>query len=523
MRGYKPKGKRAARVLVKFIIEVPALTRADQSKAADTSYAPIIKAGTQVQSTNGVIFETVEDLDMSSTNDENPGEVLASQFDANGNPTYYAIRRGVEAVSAKTVPERIQIGNHTPWLRLQLGSEDIQEIVSVLDSEGNEWYEVDYLAQNVVFDQTSNTDSDSETVPYVLKFRTAPRRFVVDYVASTNRTYLQFGKGQGVSEDDELIPNISDMVMPKQGRRTFTNFVLDPQNFLKTRSMGLSPYNTSLTIVYRTGGGIETNVDANTIKTVANPVLDFRSTSLNQPTVDAVRASLECSNPAASDGGGAAETISEIKANADAYFAAQARCVTPEDYIAHVLSMPPRFGKPEKVFVKHSSQDRSSLDIHILTRAVDGTLSHPTVNLRENIKKYLSKLRMLTDGVNILSANIINLGIDFGVVISPRYNRSEVLTQCLRDLKEYFDIDKWQVGQPIVMSEVKARIQSIPGVVSVYGLTVESKYRTSGGLSYANDLPFNVNGNTENGIVYCPQNAIFEIRYPDNDIRGESR
>jgi hypothetical protein len=239
---------------------------------------------------------------------------------------------------------------------------------------------------------------------------------------------------------------------------------------------------------------------------------------LTPSIVDAVR-KVEVFNLQDATGGGDEESLSEIKANAASYFAAQDRAVTKEDFVAHILSMPPRFGRPEKVYVKHSDISPNGIDIHIITVDSEGKFSHPTQSLQQNVKTYLKKLRMLTQGITILSSNIINLTMTFGVVVSPKFNRSEVLTNCIVELKSYFSNDNMQIGMPIVLSDARSRLQQVPGVISVYKLDVA--LRRAG--DYQNDSSFDVRANTKNDIIYCPQNSIFEVRYPDNDIVGESK
>jgi hypothetical protein len=518
--GYRPKGKRTARVPLKVIVELPATTDSTGNRVPDYTYAPVIKAGSQFIGPNSTIFESLEDLDFSLT----PANVVVASRDNAGVIAYFAIRREVQCVAGTTVKDTINVTSYTPYLRVNLSNKGVQEVLSVTDSNGYTWYEVDFLSQNMVFDQVSNTNNDSTIVPYIMKLRSAPRRFTVDYSPSKDATTLQFGPGQGLKNDDELIPSIANISLPIAGRQTVSNFSLDPQNFLKTRSLGLSPYNTTLYVRYRIGGGEETNVPKGTINKPGSLNIQFKSNSLVQTKMDAVTNSVECINIIASEGGGAAETMDEIKTNAGSYFASQRRCVTREDYLTHVFSMPEKFGRPEKAFIKQNEFDPFAVDIHVLSLDANANLIHPSVILKQNIQTWLSKLRMMTEGVNILNGSIINIGVNFGVVISPRKNRSEVMTNCFTALKNYFDISKMQIGQPIVISDIEATLQSLDGVVSVYKLNLTSFYGISGGYTYPTDISsFDVSAATKHGILYCPDGCIFEVRHPENDIVGESK
>ena len=523
LRGYKPAGKRAASGRQAFYLEVPATVENGRT-VPNTLYMPVIRKGAKCEGPGGVVFETVEDLPMSASTTESPLLVTGSRFDdATGLPTHYAIRRMVDITAGETVEDSVTITEFQRFRTVELSNPDVIEIISVVDSDGNNWYEVDYLAQETVFTAVSNGSSDSEDVPYILKLQAVPRRFVVDRDPLTNKSTLIFGSGDGVNFDDELLPNLADLAIPLRGRTRFSSYVVDPQNFIKTRSLGLSPYNTTLTITYRVGGGAETNVSAGSIKTVKEAVLDFSTTNLNAATKGAVETSVECVNPDKTEGGGAAESISEIKANAAAFFAAQDRVVTKEDYIARIMTLPSKFGKPEKVFVKRDVANPLALDVHILTLNSSGNLTQATSTLAQNIRTYIDKYRMLTDAVNILQTNIINLKVEFGVVISPKFNRTEVLTKCLKVVKDYTQTSKMQIGQPIVVTDLLAELQSIYGVISVYKLDFKNLYGTQSDGSEYSDYRFDVPSSLLNNILYCPEDAIFEVKFPEKDIVGESK
>ncbi len=522
MRGYKPKGKRAARVGVQFVVAVPASSSAGKL-VPDMSLVQKMLAGSQALGPNGTVFETIQDVDFSQFS---PGDVQPSQFDNNGQVTFFAVRAATECLGARTVQEVITApATFTPFLKMPLGQPDIVEVVDVVDQQGNRWFEVDWLAQSVVYDQIVNTGSDQSTVPYVLRWRSAPRRFVVERRLSDNTTFLQFGNGEGKQFNDQLIPSVANLALPVPGRRTFTNFAIDPQNFLKTSTLGLSPNGTQLLVRYRVGGGTETNIDAFAINKPGTITWEAIPAGVDQAKALAIRASLECINLNPSDGGGPAETIDEIKTNAGSYFAAQQRAVTKDDYLAHVFTMPERFGRIEKAYIKPSDFNAHAVDLHILTKDASKLLARPTVTLQQNIKTYFAKLRMVTEGINILPAFVIDIGATFGVVISPQFNRAEVLTNCLATLKDYLKIDNLQIGEPLVLSDMKAQLQNVIGVISVYKLDISSFFglNPATGLRYREDVSFDVSANTKHGIVYAPPDSVFEVHYPDRDIVGETK
>ena len=395
-------------------------------------------------------------------------------------------------------------------------------MISVFDSQENEWFEVDYLAQDWVFVPETNTNSDSDTVPYVLRLQSAPYRFITDRDIVTGVTTLVFGSGDGLSFDDELVPNVASFALPLAGRRSISTFSIDPQNFLRTRSLGLSPHNTTLTVTYRIGGGAESNVPARSIRQPSHAILSFPSNGLDPVRKGAVEGSIGCLNQLSMTGGGPAETVREMKANSAAFFAAQNRAVTREDIVARVLSLPAKFGRPEKVFVKPSSVGRYAYDIHLLSLDVNGNLSRASTTLKSNVATLLKKFKMLTDGINILDGQVLDIRVHFGVTVVPGRNRSEVLLACSERLALYFNVDRMQIGQPIIVSDVISVLNSTPGLASVYEISFSNVFGIDSGLSYSDDR-FNVSSNLRDGLLVCPSEAIFEVKFPNRDLVGSAK
>lgn len=519
-RGYRPQGKRPAVGQLSWAIVVPATVDAFGSVRPDDSYTPVIMKGSQGVAKNGAPFETLDDIPFTASLGRS---VTGSSFDpTTGIPTSFAIQRTVDVVAGKTVEESVSVSDFVPFRRMDLAQADVIEVISVIDSQENEWFEVDYLAQDWIFIPETNTNSDSDTVPYVLKLQTAPFRFIVDRDITTGVSTLVFGSGDGVNFDDELVPNVASYALPLAGRRTFNNFAVDPQNFLKTRSLGLSPHNTTLAITYRVGGGSETNVPARSIRQVSKAILSFPSNNLDTLLKGRVEGSVGCLNFGSMTGGGPPETIREIKSNSAAFFAAQSRVVTREDIVARSLSIPSKFGKPEKVFVKPSGVGRFAYDIHVLSLDVDGVLSKATVTLKSNLATYLRKFKMLTDGINILDADILDIRVHFGVTVTPGRNRSEVLLSCTDRLTEYFSQDRIQIGQPIIVSDVVSVLNGTAGVTAVYEVSFRNVFGFSDGLSYSDDR-FNLTNNLQDGMLICPPEAIFQVKYPAKDIVGSAK
>lgn len=519
MRGYRVRGKVPARGTLPVMLEVPAVTSAGGEVVPDPLYLPVLSKGSRAQARNGSLFETLDDIDFS---DEDGRSVTGSLFGANGLPTHFAVRKSVDIIAGESKSESFQISSFKAFRSIELSDQDVSEIISVTDSDGNEWVEVDYLAQDWVFDGTVNTDDDSDDVPYVLKVVAAPRRFITAWNPLTKKTTLTFGSGDGVDFDDELIPNVADYAIPLYGRRTSPGYSIDPRNFLKTRTLGLSPYNTTLTVTYRVGGGPDGNVDPGAIDTMSQASLTFISTTLNTLKKGDVEASVQCFNTDRTDGGMPEESVREIKQNSAAFFAAQDRCVTRADVIARVLSLPAKFGRPSKVYVKTDDYSTSAIDVYVLAEDSESHLTAPSRTLKGNIATYLNQYRMLTDGFNIFDGVVINMRCNFGVVVAPSFNKSETLSRCIEELSSYFANADAQIGRPLVRSDVIATLQEVDGVISVYELGFSNVFGTTDGLQYSSTR-FDFREATRNGIVYCPNDSVFELKYPRRDIIGVAR
>jgi hypothetical protein len=297
---------------------------------------------------------------------------------------------------------------------------------------------------------------------------------------------------------------------------------LDPQNYLKTRTLGLAPVNTTLTIKYRFGGGKKSNCGAGQLTTVVDKTFEVSDTSVDAQTAADVANSFSVENPKPIVGGRDEFTTDEIKALISANFAAQNRCVTNEDFIVRAMSMPTRFGSVFRVNAQVNPLNRNAVELVVLAKDANGYIISAPSTLKENLKNYLSRYRMLTQGIEILDGKVINLGLNFSIMSDPDFNKTEVLSNCIDVLKEYFDSEKWQIGQPINLTELTKLLADISGVMSVYNITFVNKIGTIDGRTYSSYM-YNINENTRNGIIYCDNNAIFEIKYPNVDIVGTSK
>jgi phage-related baseplate assembly protein len=537
--GYKPKMSIPSQVTLDVFQLVPA-TGTGASVKPDYNYALKLEAGMEVfSSVNNVTFITQTVVDFSVDDFTSPREVSVYSLDG-ATPVYYLLKKQVKAISArqKTVDFPITEVERFKKLLLQDDLEPIVGIQSIVDSDGNTWYEVPYLAQDTIFEQLTNTaynDPDaavySAEVPNLLKLKRVPRRFITRVTESGLE--IQFGSGESINADEEILATPENIGLSLPTGKEDTDASIDPSNPLITTAYGIAPSNTTLTVTYLVGGGVTSNVPSNTITTINS--VTTNQNNLPPTTINlnnAVVQSLAINNATAAQGGRSAETIEEIRQNALAQFTSQQRAVTREDYIVRAYAMPNTYGSVAKVFITPDEQNNigtaevrdtvaNPLALNMYTLGYNNNKNLTTVNraVKENLKVYLSQYRMLTDSINIRDAYIINIGVDFDIIPIPNVNANEVLVRAIQSLKNYFNVDKWQINQPIVYSDMFTALLQTKGVQTVTSIKIKNLNDSDLGYS---DVMYDIASATRNGIVYPSLDpAIFEVKFLDNDIRGK--
>jgi len=582
--GYKPKVSFPAITTISVYQLLPSIGTGLNNKPDERFYLRI-KEGLVLQSNNGIQFRTTDRVDF---NDESDREITIYQRDVNtGEATFYLVKKLVQAISATIKTKEVTFSNYQPFQTIDIDDTNIVQIYDVRDSNNNKWYEVPYLAQEMVFVDKPNDELNDpdlyqfkSTVPYVLKTLKTPRRFVAK-VNEDKTTTIQFGAGDSSASDELLIPNLKNVGLGLPNSISRLEEAYDPTNFLKTKTYGTSPSNTTMTVSYYVGGGNASNVAKGTITRIVGIEYEEDLTSLNVAELglyNAAKASLAIDNEIPAVGGRDGETIEEIRQNALANFGAQNRAVTAKDYQVRALSMPPKYGSVAKSFaiadgtldnnspasilaspnvlqeftdlvmsfvnkpdsdeptaatVKNELQNfligkKGNIDeknnpfainLYLLGYDVNGHLTGLSRGVKENLKTYMNEYRMLTDGVNVLDGFVINIGIDFEVSAYENYNKSEIITKCISELKGYFDVNNWTFNQTINLSEVELLIANIEGVSSVPMLKITNK---CGGRYSTNS--YNIEAATKDKIVYPSLDpSVFEIKYPDTDIKGRVR
>jgi len=576
--GYKPKVTTPAVTTLTVYQLVPSIG-AGSNVRPDESYCLKIKDGMEISSTtnSNIIFRTVDVIDFGLSDGR---EVDVYERDnTTGEPIFYLFTKKVKAISANELTIVKDFGDSTDYPTTTLSDENIIGISSVVDNNNNKYYEVPYLAQESIFVEKPNTEYNSDlyqysgSVPYVLEVQKVPRRFSVK-VNSDNTMDLQFGSGDTRLDDEVILPNPKNVGLGLANSVNRLNDGIDPSNFLKTNTFGIAPINTSLTIKYLVGGGVSSNVNVGDLTTISKIEYEEDLISIANPaTYNTVKQSVAVENLEAATGGRGAETIEEIRQNALATFGSQNRAVTRQDYIVRALSMPERYGSVAKVYVspdgevdnnspasilanpkniteftnlvdsikglpkqdiqkelvKYLTQKKTNvaevnnpfaINMYVLGYDVNKKLTNLNEAVKQNLKTYLGEYRMLTDGINIINGFIINIGVDFEIMVYSNYNKREVVTNCLTELQEYFNIDNWTFNKPINISEIELILANVEGVMSVPSVTISN---LCGGDGNYSTNRYNINDATKGKIVYPSLDpSIFEVKYPNKDIKGRA-
>jgi len=501
MFGYKPKATGAAQATIEIFQQVP-------SKLIGSIYTPdydytltIGGNSTIIPSINSDTNFLMEDkCDFSISSSIDPTEISVYQIAGNA-PQYYLLKKTRNAVSATITSQTFSFGEPQPFQTINISNSNIIGVLDIVDSDGNTWYEVDYLAQEMVYDNIKNTNvndpnnvADVGDVPYLLQLKKIQRRFATRLTSETN-LQIQFGSGNPNDVDETITPNPNNVGIGLPFEKNKLTTAYSPTNFLFTNTYGISPSSTTLTVRYLTGGGVTSNVSSGDLSTLNTTNVTFNNPNLNGTTSNYIFNTLAVNNPEAADGGQAGDTIDEIRQNTIATIASQQRAVTLDDYIVRALSIPPEYGTVAKAYIeKPNLTDEQvstieTLNLWVLSQNPSAQFAVPSQTLKKNLKTYLSQYRIIGDNIEVRDAFIINMVIDFEIIVLPNYNNNDVILSCINSLKTHFARDNWQINQPILIRGLYVMLDKITGVQTVKNIKFSNKAGTTSGYSqYAYDI-----------------------------------
>ena len=505
--GYKYPGSASSSGICAFYVAVPA-----SGNAPDLTAVPVLKKGSALSSDSGASFILNEDVDFSSSNTQ----IVVAEVDTDGVPTSYAYKAYGEVVSGEYETEFVAIGEFEKFMRLKLGSDDITEIVSVFDVDGHEYFEVDYLSQNIVYKSIRNrTSGDKENAPYILREMTVPRRFTVEHTLD-GETYLQFGYGSSDQLRSDDFPEPSSAVLNIHAKKYYSDSSFDPNLLMKTEKFGIVPPPGTMVITFRKNSITDVNVAIGAVNKVSSPILDFPS-GIVPTTVTTMRDSIEVSNEELITGQTKAITVDELRVRAVDAYAAQNRAVTKQDYLSLIYRMPASFGSIKRANIMQDKNSfKRNLNLFIVSEDENGFLTEASQSLKGNLKTWINKYKMINDTVDILDGKIANIGIEFEVVGTLDKNKIEVLSKAMTALKTEYS-RSFAFGTPFYISDVYRILNDLPEVIDTTSVKIVNK-RGSGYSTTSYDVSANTTGDKR--FIKVPEDVVLEIRYPDQDIIG---
>ena len=531
MFGYKPKATSAAQTEIELYQQVPSKLVSGEY-IPDMDYALTIGENSSIASSlnSDVNFLLQDTCDFSVSSSQDPTEVSIYEI-AGTDPQYYLLKKTRKAISATINTQTFSFGEPEQFSTINITANNIIKVLDITDSEGNVWNEVDYLGQEMVFDSVKNTNTNDPNnvtnegeVPYLLQLKKVQRRYATRLTSETN-LQIQFGAGNPNNTDELITPNPNNVGIGLPFEQDKLTTAFSPTNFLFTNTYGIAPSSTTLTVRYLTGGGVEANVPSGDLTTLNKGNTTFNSINLNNTTANYIFGSIAVTNPNAADGGKDGDTIEELRLNTISSISAQQRTVTLNDYLIRSLSMPPDFGIISKAYVEkpqlldNQTSTIETLNLFILSQNNSGQFSTGTNALKKNLRTYLSQYKIIGDSIEIKDAFIINISIDFEIIVLPNYNNSDVILKCITALQNYFSRDKWQINQPILLRDLFVLLDKIEGVQTVKNINILNKSGLTLGYS---QYSYDISAATQNLVIYPSLDpSIFEVKYPNNDIKGK--
>jgi hypothetical protein len=515
-------GAAPALVPVTVFLQVPA-ANVQNTVGPLLDAIPVVQAGSVFNADNGTSFILLEDIDFNKTRSDGTyvAELRVGQKSAAGTPTTFIMAASGLCVSGQETTENITIGkSFLPFRKITLTNPNVSEIVSVNDGFGNIYYAVEALTHDVVYRNVLNTAKDTDLVRDSLKVVPAPYRYTVDVDVNTRKTAMTFGGGNANTLEDDVIPDPADFAISFPYSKTFSRIPINPQQLLQTKTLGVAAVDTTLSVTYRYGGGLSHSVSEGTIQSVITLKMFFPGNP-TPATAGSVRNSIEVTNRIKAAGGEDSPTLDELKALIPSVKNSQERIVTREDLLARVYTLPSNFGRVFRASIRSNPNNPLATQLFIISRDPQSKLITSPDTLKQNLVKYLNPYRMISDAIDILDARIVNLTVNFDVLIDPTLNRAIVLQSILKKLQTTFNIKNFNIDQPIVVDEVRKAISTTPGVVSINNLLFQNVSGMLVNREYSS-VTYDVAANTTQGIIFPPGGGIFEVRYPEVDIIGRA-
>ncbi len=510
--GFKLNRNPSSYGMLTFYIQVPANPN---SLGPDLAYAPTLAQGSVFSSLGGGSYTLLDDVNFAVLTNQ----VVPKDIDNSTNDVLnYVIRAQGRAVSGRTNFKEVEVFDFERFLKVNLGTQNITDVISVVDLEGHEYVQVDNLSQNVIYKAIRNTDtSTAGTVSSIMKAVPVARRFTVE--SSDTTTYLQFGYGSDSELLSDAVVDPTNLILDLNGRTYVTDAEFDPTKLISSDKFGIAPSNTTLRIAYRTNEVNDVNASVATITNIDSPKFKFRAQGgLSQVQRNIVVGSLEVTNDEQFTGDISLPSSEEVKQRVFGFYAAQNRAVTIQDYQAICYGMPGKFGAVKRVAVSRDFDElRRNINIYVVSENTSNKLTAANQVLKNNLKTWLLQYKIINDTVDILDATIVNFGINYVVVTDTNVNKFTVLNKAKSAIATYLNKNQYDIGESIGITDFYKVLQKVPGIVDVVDLEIINK----AGSSYS-DMSYNFSANlsADGRRIPAPRNVIFELKFPNVDIKG---
>ena len=531
MLGYKPKATNAATAILEVYQQLPAVPSGSPAvQVPDYTYALQIPSNTTVTSNldNSLQFLITNKVNFAFSSSTDPTEVTVYQT-AGGVPTFFLVKKFTPAISATIKSTTFSFTSPVSFDSRTITDTNIIGILDIIDNTtGDKWYEVDYLAQDAIYETIANANPNDPNylqnpdVANLLRIKSVQNRFATRFLNKTN-LQIQFGSGNPTDTTEVIIPNPDNVGLGLPTNQSKLTTAYAPTNFIFTNTYGIAPSNTTLTVRYLVGGGVNANVQANSLQNLSNTNITFINSTINNTNLaNQIFGTLLVTNPEAASGGSDGDDINEIRQNSLGSFQSQLRNVTFDDYVIRSLSLPSEYGTVAKIYATKpnaASRSISTIDLYVLSYNNVKNLTNASDALKRNLNTYLSQYKMINDSIGIRDAFIINIGINFEIITLPGANSDEVLLKCILALQDIFNIDKWQINQPVILRDLYVVLDQIEGIQTVKSVEIINKVGSNQGYS---DYAYDISGATANNVIYPSLDPmIFEVKYPNSDIQGK--
>ena len=507
-----------------FSIEVPRDTSSpEHALLPEAKLLPMIKKGTQVSSSNGINFILQEDVDFTKNQfiqeigEENEDGTASSLFlSADG-----LCVSGNISQETFTFPDN----ENDFFLARELDNSNVTSIISIIDEENNEYYQVDYLTQSTIFKKVEDSNEN-----YLAVFP-APRRFIREDSFQTGKTLVRFGNGKSKEIRDNMFSNPEDLLLPIKGKNNFSRVDLDPSTLLENSTFGISPKGSTITVTYKHGGGTSHNVRDGAINIVLDdPIVVFPNNNdlLNSDDTTFVIDSLSVVNKNKAVGGSDPLTLDELKAQIPSAIRSQSRIITHEDLIARIMTMPSDFGRINKAVALENNISAGSVDLHVICKDNEGFYTEASDAIKTNLSNYINEYRLIGSNFNILDVPVFNFGIAMKINVKSGFDPFEVIFDVNTRIVESMRFDLFQIGTPINVNDIIKIVETTDGVSNIItnrksiivSKTEEDSFFDMDDLTTRtyNKNVFNPLMNYREGLIYPQRGGLFEMRYTARDI-----